>query len=65
MARVTLWVPDALYRRAQSELGAEVNWSALFREGLAAELDGPCDHDDLRCQRCGARLVVAPLPRDA
>lgn len=61
MARLTVYLPDALHERARAELPDDLSWSSVLAEGLAARLE--CAHEELRCARCHA-YVPANLPAE-
>lgn len=54
--RVTVYVPDELYRQAREQLPADLSWSAVLAEGLRSRLE--CAHPTTVCTSC--RVEVSP-----
>lgn len=57
--RVTVYVPDELYREAREQLPADLSWSAVLAEGLRSRLK--CAHPTAVCTSCRAH-VATPTP---
>lgn len=60
-------IDQSLYERAKAQLPPETSLSRLLEERLRAELgemEG-CQHEVLRCARCGVRIEQTAAPEAA